>query len=139
MPLRKILKIRFQEIEFGGISASKITSNKLTEICSKFHMLMQSEPSHNCFKWTVLLNWCLYLVSLQVQLQSLQYNSWFLLDSNSFQFRNLFLTSLLMECSLYMWSCVCSCKRLTIPVTLILVDDGSKASYSKIEEARQLS
>ena len=72
MPLRKVLKIRFQEIEFGGISATKITSNKLTEISSKLHMLMQSGPSHNCFKWTVLPNWCLHLVSLQVQLQNLQ-------------------------------------------------------------------
>ena len=30
--------------EFGGISATKITANKLTEVSCKFHMLMQSGP-----------------------------------------------------------------------------------------------
>ena len=46
MPLRKCLKIRCQEIEFGGILANKITFNKLTKVSSKCH-------SYNNAKWTL--------------------------------------------------------------------------------------
>ena len=59
----------------------------------------------------------------------------FLLDSNSFQFRNLFLTSLLMECSL--WSCVCSCNRLKILVALILAVSWIKAQrHHRVKQKR---
>ena len=45
MPLQKILKIRYQETKFGGISATKIASGyELTEVSSKYYMLVLSGP-----------------------------------------------------------------------------------------------
>ena len=59
----------------------------------------------------------------------------FSLDNDSFQFRNSFLTSSLMKCSL--WSCVCSCNRLKILVALILAVSWMKAqNHHRVKQKR---